>query len=223
VLLALDTSTSQAGIALYDGRVRAELVWWSGRNHARQLMPAVRDALGLVGGRVEDLSAVAAARGPGSFTGLRVGLAVARGLAFALDIPLYGFTSLEVVAAGQGNPSLPVQAVLDAGRGRVATAQYRHERGRWRQVGDILGVPLDDLVRLVRECAHQNPEGVTVAGDLSDETRHALSSLGDRVRVATAARSVRRPAILAERAWERFSDGDRPGPDDGEPIYLTRA
>jgi tRNA threonylcarbamoyladenosine biosynthesis protein TsaB len=223
VLLALDTSTAQAGIALYDGRVRAELIWWSGRNHARQLMPTIRHALDLVGGRVGELSAVAAARGPGSFTGLRVGLAVARGLAFALDIPLYGLTSLELIAAGQDHSSLPVQAVLDAGRGRVATALYRHERGRWRRVGDILGLSLDELVRLVREFAHQNQEGVTVAGDLPDETRHALASLGDRVRVAMPAMSVRRPAILAERAWEAFRNGDRPGPDDGQPIYLTRA
>src|SRR5688572_6448874 len=100
LLLAIDTSTAYAGVALYDGGVRTELVWWAGRNHARQLMPTVRGALEQLGRRPEDLAVVAAARGPGSFTGLRVGLAAAHGLAFALGLPLYGVGSLDVLAAG---------------------------------------------------------------------------------------------------------------------------
>src|SRR3954465_7408992 len=100
MLLAVDTSTSQAGLALYDGRVRTELVWHAGRDHGRHLMPAVDQALDRVGLRPGDLTAVAAARGPGSFTGLRVGLAVAQGMAVALEIPAYGIGALEVLAAG---------------------------------------------------------------------------------------------------------------------------
>jgi tRNA threonylcarbamoyladenosine biosynthesis protein TsaB len=217
-MLAVDTSTSQAGLALYDGRVQAEMLWSAGRNHARQLMPAIEETLGRLGLRPSDLGAIAAARGPGSFTGLRVGLAVARGLQFALGVPLYGVGSLDVVAAGlaPAGPAAspwPIRAVLDAGRGRFATASYRLEGEESVQAEPIVGVDLDGLVDLVAEpCA--------IVGDLTDEARERLATRG--ARVASPAASVRRPAVLAEIAWRAWMRGDPPTSDAGEPIYLAR-
>ena len=219
LLLALDTSTAQAGLALYDGRVLAEEVWWAGRNHARQLMPAVRCALERIGRAPNDLAVVAAARGPGSFTGLRVGLAAARGLAFALGLPLYGVGSLEVVAAGLAPSPWPVRAVLDAGRGRFATALYRLNGSSLAQVDGLVGVDLDGLLRLVLDRA----ERCAVVGDLPDEARERLANLGDRVWIAPPAASVRRPGVLAELAWRYWAEGKPPDPQAGEPIYLSRA
>ena len=216
LLLALDTSTAQAGVALYDGAVQAELVWAAGRDHARQLMPAVRQVLGQLGKAPGDLAAVAAARGPGSFTGLRVGLAVARGLAFALGLPLYGVGSLEVQAAGLAVSPWPVRAVLDVGRGRFATGLFRRADEGWRRDGEVVGVDLDGLLRLVGErCA--------VTGDLGMEARRRRAGLGDRAWAAPPAAAVRRRAVLAELAWRAWQRGEPPGGEDGEPIYLTRA
>ena len=161
----------------------------------------------------------AAARGPGSFTGLRVGLAVAQGLAVALGIPQYGLGSLEVLAAGLPSLDRPVRAVLAAGRGRYATALFRpdsalNERSQV-QDGDVMGVTLDSLLRLVAErCA--------IVGDLDAEGRSRLAALGEHVWVAPPALSVRRPAVLAELAWQQFCQGRPPGPEAGEPIYLSR-
>jgi tRNA threonylcarbamoyladenosine biosynthesis protein TsaB len=216
VLLALDTSTSQAGIALYDGRVRTELIWQAGRDHGRHLMPAVEEALRRIGLRPADLTAVAAARGPGSFTGLRVGLGVAQGLALALGIPMYGVGSLEVLAYGLPPLDRPVRAVLEAGRGRVATALFEPTAEGYRQAEDMQGVDLDGLVRLV-------PERCAVVGDLDAEARARLEALGAGIWVAPPALAVRRPAVLAERAWQAFQEGRLPRPEDREPIYLTRS
>ena len=226
LLLALDTSTSQAGVALYDGQVRAEMLWWAGRSHARQLMPAVQRALEQIGKGPAELAAVAAARGPGSFTGLRVGLAVARGLACALELPLYGIGSLDVTAAGLAASPWPVRAVLDAGRGRFATALFRRAGGGWTRLDTIVGVDLDGLVRLAE--ADSSPAGgapgrCAVTGDLTDEARARLAQLGERVWIAPPAASVRRPAVLAELAWRAWRSGEHPPPQGGEPIYLTRA
>lgn len=230
LLLALDTSTAQAGLALYDGRVRAEISWSAGRNHARQLMPAIRWCLDLLGRPPADLTAVAAARGPGSFTGLRVGLAVAQGLAFARALPLYGVGSLDVLAAGVPPGPEPLWAVLDAGRGRFATALYRGDDAGWRRVGDIVGLDLDGLVRLVSGGRH-GPDGSSttttlgrcrMTGDVTDEARERLAELDDAVWVAPPALSLRRAAVLAEIAWFRHAAGTPPASDDGEPIYLTR-
>ena len=182
-------------------------------------MPAIGEALRRLGSGPSDLTAVAAARGPGSFTGLRVGLAVAQGLAVALQIPLYGIGSLDVLAHGLVGWAGPVQTVLEAGRGRVATARFEVDGDGFRQKGEVMGTDVDSLLRLVvdggtRRCA--------IVGDLDAATRTRLAELGDRVWLASPALSVRRPAVLAELAWRKLERGQRPGPDDGEPIYLVR-
>lgn len=215
MLLAVDTSTTRAGIALYDGDVLAEVVWQAGRDHGRHLMPVVEETMRRIGLQPADLTAIAAARGPGSFTGLRVGLSVAQGLAVALGVPAYGIGSLEVLAAGLPPLGSPVRAVLAAGRGRFATALFQAEGGRLRQADEVVGVTVDSLLRLmVERCA--------IVGDLDAESRTRLAALGEYVWVAPPALSVRRPAVLAELAWQRFRQGCPPGPDAGEPIYLSR-
>jgi tRNA threonylcarbamoyladenosine biosynthesis protein TsaB len=215
VLLAVDTSTTRAGIALYDGEVLAEQVWQAGRDHGRHLMPAIEETMRRLGRQPSDLTAVAAARGPGSFTGLRVGLAVAQGLSLALGVPAYGIGSLDVLAAGLPPSGGPVRAVLAAGRGRFATALFEPTQGGYVQVGDVMGVTLDSLLRLVVErCA--------IVGDLDAEGRTRLGALGEHVWVAPPALSVRRPAVLAELAWHLLRQGCPPGPEAGEPIYLSR-
>lgn len=215
MLLAVDTSTSQAGLAVYDGRVRTELVWQAGRDHGRHLMPAVEASLRRIGLGPADLTVVAAARGPGSFTGLRVGLGVAQGLALALGIPMYGIGSLEVLANGLPPLGRPVRAVLEAGRGRVATARFEASQDGYIRAEDVMGVDLESLVRLVEN-------GCAVVGDLDAETRTRLAALDGDIWVAPPALSVRRPAVLAELAWWDHQQGRQPRAEDREPIYLTR-
>jgi tRNA threonylcarbamoyladenosine biosynthesis protein TsaB len=217
MLLAVDTSTTRAGIALYDGDVLAESVWLAGRDHGRHLMPAIEATMRRLGREPVDLAAVAAARGPGSFTGLRVGLAVAAGLAVGLGIPAYGIGSLTILAASLPPMGMPVRAVVSAGRGRYATALFEAgQNGRSREDDPAgVNVDLDSLLRLVVErCA--------IVGDLDPEARARLAALGDDVWVAPPALSVRRPAVLAELAWQMLSQGRPPGPEAGEPIYLAR-
>ncbi len=156
ILLALDTSTRTIGLALYDGvQVLSESVWKSHDHHTVELAPAVADALEKTGVKIKDLGAVGVAIGPGSFTGLRIGLALAKGLAIAQRLPLVGVPTLDALAAAQptdvlslggANESLrqksalferkesytnsdfqdiPLVAVLRAGRGRLAASWYR--------------------------------------------------------------------------------------------------
>jgi tRNA threonylcarbamoyladenosine biosynthesis protein TsaB len=219
VLLAIDTSTSQAGLSLYDGRVRTELVWHAGRDHGRHLLPAIEEALRRIGSAPADLTAVAAARGPGSFTGLRVGLAVAQGLALALQIPLYGVGSLRVLAHGLAGWDGPILAVLEAGRGRYATARFEPDADGYSQRSDVMGMDVDSLLRLVVDGGTSR---CAIVGDLDATIRSRLADVGERVWVASPALSVRRPAVLAELAWRTLEQGQPPGPDDGEPIYLAR-
>ena len=103
MLVAIDTATGYASLALHDGlRVRVEHTWESPRRHTVELLPRLVAALEQLDVGADHLSGVAVSRGPGSFTGLRVGMAVAKGLALARGLPLVGVPTLDVVAAAQG-------------------------------------------------------------------------------------------------------------------------
>ena len=120
MLLAIDSSTSSSGLALYDGLVvRYECIWTSTEFHSVDLAPGIQQALKLVDLQIKDLKAVAVAIGPGSYTGLRIGLAMAKGLAFSHNLAFIPVPTLDILAAGQPIQDLPMAAVLQAGRGRL--------------------------------------------------------------------------------------------------------
>ncbi len=214
MLLALDTSTRALGVALYDGvSVRAELVWQSPHYHTRELTPAIRLLLSQTETPLTAVSALAVATGPGSFTGLRIGLAVAKGLAFSRGLPLIGVPTLDVVAATQPPDERPLLAVLQAGRGRLAVGRYLARQGRWVAEGAPQVLTIEALARRIRQ-------PVRVAGELTAEQRARLARKWKNVRLATPAQSVRRPALLAELAWERWQRGEVDDPISLAPIYL---
>jgi tRNA threonylcarbamoyladenosine biosynthesis protein TsaB len=127
-VLALDTSTTRAAIALAldDGTVLVAPTA-DDRQHGRGLLPAIRDLLQAGGLTVARLDAIAVGLGPGSYTGLRVGLTAAKTIAFALGKPLVGLDSLEVLAANAGTDALRVVVVADAQRGDLFVADFVRE------------------------------------------------------------------------------------------------
>src|SRR5437870_2637966 len=126
LLLALDTSTSTAGVALFDSqRVVSETTWRAGREHSTRLLVEVEAALERIGRTVQELTGLVVARGPGSFTGVRVALSVAKGMAAGLSIPLWGVNSLDVLAHAAGKVDLPVRAVLERSEEHTSELQSR--------------------------------------------------------------------------------------------------
>lgn len=129
VLLAIDCSANLCAACVYDAGAGKELgrtVLDLGKGHAEHLMGVIADAMGQAGKTYADIEAVAVSVGPGSFTGLRVGVATARGLALSLKIPAIGVTTLEALAAEarQSFPGRPVLAAIDGGRGEIHAALY---------------------------------------------------------------------------------------------------
>lgn len=212
MILALDTSTAIASVALYEDRVLAETTWYSGRNHSIELMAQVEALLALKGVRPSQLSAVTAATGPGSYTGLRVGLASAKGLCLSLGIPMIGVPTLDVLAEPHRESDTPVRPVLDAGRRRYATALYRGDKGEFGRVGPIQG-------RRSAEIAAEISEAILLCGDL-EEFRAA--ELPATVRLASPASSLRRAGFLAEIGWRRLRAGEVSDPSQVEAFYLGR-
>jgi len=217
MLLALDTSTKQAGIALYDGArgLIAEYNWHSANRHTEELMPAVAQMLAQASAKPSGLRAVAVALGPGSFTGLRVGLAAAKGLALANGLTLLGIPTLDTVAYPHQAQPVPVIAVLQAGRGRVYWAPYAHGPGGWaaQEPARLSTVP---------ELANAVVRPLMFVGELSAVDRETLITWAGRSRVnfLPPALTLRRGGYLAELGWLRFEAGESDDPAALSPIYL---
>lgn len=123
--LALDTTLSSGSIALADGERILYSAFFDIRiTHSETLMPAVDHALKFCSVRREELQEVYVCSGPGSFTGLRIGLATAKGIAYGLNIPLFAFSSLELAALGASGLDKPILAVIDAKMKEVYYALY---------------------------------------------------------------------------------------------------
>lgn len=214
MLLALDTSTHRVGIALYDGvQVLGEMVWTSRQFHTVELAPAVADLLSRMDVTPAQLRALAVAIGPGSFTGLRIGLALAKGLALAQRLPLVGVPTLDILAAAQPLMAVPMAAVLQAGRGRLAVGWYRVVDGEWRSDGKIEVLSSEELYQRL-----QTP--TLVCGELGEDERRLLARKRKTVLLASPAQSARRPGWLAELGWRRWQAGQVDDPAALSPIYL---
>ncbi|MEY4392060.1 MAG: tRNA ((37)-N6)-threonylcarbamoyltransferase complex dimerization subunit type 1 TsaB [Actinomycetota bacterium] len=126
VILAIETAVERVGVAVGDNSgVRASAMLTSDRRHAESLAPMIDFVLSQASLRVDEIDHIAVDVGPGLFTGMRVGMATAQTMAWALDVPLVPVSSLDAIAFGFGASEDPVAVALDARRGEVYWALYR--------------------------------------------------------------------------------------------------
>jgi len=214
MLLAIDTSTAQIGLALYDeAQVIGELFWHSQANHTQELAPAIAELLKRSGTKLDSIRALGVALGPGSFTALRVGLALVKGLALARHLPVVGIPTLDILAAGMPVRELNLAAILQAGRARLAVGWYKPGENGWQSQGPA-------SVLTAEELAHRIRQRTLVCGELSAEERGRLERKFKNVVLASPAQCVRRPGILAELAWQNWQAGKAASAAGLAPIYL---
>lgn len=212
MILAIDTATRSISLALADEHtLLAESVWESQNNHTTELAPAVERILAGAAAAPKDLTAVAAAIGPGSFTGVRIGLGFAKGLALARGgLPLIGVCTLDITVRALPLNEGEAIAVIQAGRGRVVWARYRAEAGRWAAADDGRVGTWDDVARAATARS-------VVVGEIDPSGTMALQ--GNGVRTASLEQNVRRAGHLAEIGWERWRRGEVNSPATLAPIY----
>ena len=215
MLLAIDSSTSWISLALYDGiSVLYETTWQSQHHHTVELAPAIDELFERTGTKPIDLTGIAVAIGPGSFTSLRIGVAAAKGLALALKIPLVGVPSLDILAAAQPLDEIPLIAILHAGRTRLAYVTYLVEGGAWQPQHEPAAIDASDLVKTI-----SSP--TLIAGELSEEARSVLGRRWKNAMIAPPARCLRRAGYLAELGWDRLMSDRVDDPVTLAPIYLS--
>ncbi|HET7143042.1 MAG TPA: tRNA (adenosine(37)-N6)-threonylcarbamoyltransferase complex dimerization subunit type 1 TsaB [Anaerolineales bacterium] len=214
MLLAIDTSTAQVGLALYDGaQVFGEMTWTTRQHHTTELAPALSGLLSRCGVSMDMVSALGVAVGPGSFTSLRVGLSMVKGIALARRIPVIGIPTLDIIAAAQPIGRYPLVAVIQAGRTRIAFSRYKSLKNEWQVQGQVGSGTIDELADEIESPTH-------VAGELSAEDRNRLARKRVNVLLASPVNCVRRPAILAELAWTRWQKNDVDDAATLAPVYL---
>lgn len=216
MLLAVDTSNEWMGLAIYDGeQVRGERAWRSSQHHTIELAPAIQDLLASCNLIMKDITALGVAIGPGSFTSLRVGLAFAKGIVFARNIPLIGIPTLDILARAQAESNLPLAVAIQAGRGRFALGWYKNVEGVWQA---------DGLARVVSAEALKDEVASPslVCGEFTGEVRQKISE-NKNAQLISLEDSQRKPAMLAKLAWARFQNGNVDDAASLAPIYLHTA
>ena len=214
-VVAIETSTVQASVAVgtEDG-VLAEATLVRPRRHVEFSLPALQFCLDEAGVALSQVAGVAVGLGPGLFTGIRVGVAAARGLARAARIPVCGFASLDVLAfAARHTPKLVVP-VIDARRGQVYYALYRRApAGVQRLTPYLLGEPEDVAAELVAR-----GEDVLLVGDGARAYPRCFDERG--LEVGDEARRYPDARTLVELAVTRFEREEYSRPEELAPIYL---
>jgi tRNA threonylcarbamoyladenosine biosynthesis protein TsaB len=219
MLLAIDTATNTSTLALHDGAaLLCEEAWRSpANNHAVELAPAVQRMMARCGVAMGDLTALAVCSGPGSYTGLRIGVSLAKGIASARNLPLVGVGSLDIQALGHPQATGGLVSVIQAGRGRIIAGAYGWRKGRWKARNEALLMTWETLIATIDGPA-------TVTGEIDREGLAALTqaqSDGVPVTIAAAAHRLRRAGYMADEAWQqlRGHEGDFPA-QKLAPIYV---
>ena len=153
-VLAIDTSTTACSVAVVSGeRIDAEVADYSGNTHARHLMARVEEVMTQSSRRLADLDGIAVVSGPGSFTGLRIGIASAQGLALAAGVPIVGISSLEAAAWPAPASAFTVCAMLDARRQEVYAVRFDRHDGALVRIGtERVSRPEDVIERMPPGC-----------------------------------------------------------------------
>ena len=216
MILAIDTATRWLGLALYDGSsLLAEIGWKSINTQTIDLTPAIDDLFKRIDGNIADLKGIAIAIGPGSYTGLRVGLGVAKGLSLAYKIPLIGVDTLDIVATAFGPMEGQLCVVAEAGRTRIVAALYGwNKRHSWRSKGK-------PVISTWGELLGELEMATTFAGEITPEAKKQIRAHKEHTfRVASPVVSARRAGYLAELAWKRLRKGQVDDASALTPNYL---
>ncbi len=215
MILGIDTATRWLGLALHSGTaVIAETGWKCQNNHTIELTPAINEMLKRANLTPADLEAVAVAIGPGSYTGLRVGLAVAKGMALANQIPLVGISTLDIVAASFGPLPGKLVVVAEAGRTRIVAATYEWQ-SRFGWQADM--APVIDTWENVLGMVYGR---ASFTGEITPEAAKQIRAANKTFHAAPPASSVRRAGYLAEIGWQRFRKNNVDNAAELAPIYL---
>ena len=219
-VLALETSAKAVSAAVTeDGKVLASGYQDTGLTHSRTLMPIVEHILKNTDLTVQDCDVIAVAAGPGSFTGIRIGVSAAKGLAFAADKPAVGVSTLAAMARNVAWMDGLVVCAMDARRQQVYNALFQAENGRLTRLTPDRAISLEDLAAELK--ADARPK--IIVGDGAHLCYNDLSERGISCRMAPAHLVMQNAVSVALEAEELAGAGQLLTAQELQPVYLRPA
>lgn len=220
-VLAIDTSGSSAGVAvLNENKLEGEIYLNYKMQHSITLFPMIEEVLKMLEITVDDIDAIAVSGGPGSFTGLRIGVAAAKGIAQGGKKRFIGVSGLDAMAFQQVGFEGIICPIMDALRDNVYTALYSWQGGELFKVMDYDAVHIDELI----EKLQQRGERVMFCGDaLSLQKQKLIETLGEKALFAPLSTIMPRAASLAELALLRLKRGEVDDIHTYSPIYIRKS
>jgi len=215
-ILAVDTATGSCSVAFFkDRRLIAEEVYTAGKTHSRHLMSIIDHILGRCESTPADLDGIAVTRGPGTFTGLRIGLSTVKGLAAAIAKPVVGVSSLDALAWPLAWTRRPVVAMIDARRGEVYHARFSGEDGSEPSQKAMVDDPEEAIEKL--------PEGAILVGSGAVLYREVWARRRPDVCLAPETAHVIRAASVGMLAMDRFENRTADSVEVLAPEYIRKS
>ncbi|ABO51391.1 peptidase M22, glycoprotease [Desulforamulus reducens MI-1] len=217
-ILGIEAATPVAGVAMVEnGRILAERLVNNRRTHSVNLLPMIKDIIEEAGITTKQVNAVAVSSGPGSFTGLRIGMTTAKTLAWIWQIPIIGVSTLEALALPLMAREQIVCPILNARKNEVYTSIFRGRTGRPEMLEGPLAIGISELVQKLEKW----PGPVTFVGDaVPVYQEEIIKLLGQRALFGAQSAQLPRGAAVAELGYWEMLAGGGVMPLDLEPEYI---
>lgn len=215
-ILAIDTSTRVGSIALVEGPLlKAQNILDIRATHNQRLLPGIERILTDAGWSLDDLDGFAVSLGPGSFTGLRIGLSIVKGLAWATGKPLVGVPTLDGLAANVSFVPYMICPILDARKGEIYAALYRQgDEGIPERLTSYMAIKPEEMLALISETTVIIGDGLLSHGD------YLRRELGNLLVLAPPHLSVIHASSLAWLGWHRLRSGEFEDVSSCTPLYV---
>ena len=218
IILGIETATMTGGLALIDeGKLISEYTLNMKTTHSSRLMPALDWILKDASLNKNQIDGIAISIGPGSFTGLRIGLATAKGLAMGLNIPLVTVPTLDALAYNVSYSPYQICPVLDARKKEVYSATYRYENSVIVRKSPYQVMSPDELVGQINEKTIMTGDALSIYGEIFLEKLDRLAIF------ANNSQRLPRASVIAELGLSKLKAGDIADLASSEPLYIRHA
>ena len=219
-MLAIDTATQVSSVAVAsEGRLLSELTMQGKLTHSETLLPHIEQVLKMAAVDKSQLTGIVVSNGPGSFTGLRIGLAAAKAMSYVLGIPLVGVSTLQAMAYQLPVPGVRLMCLLDAQKGNAYVESYKWENNNLQVVEAVKVAKISDIVAGCGQFAEQ----VILLGDAVQKKIAGKIELPANVSTAMPHLIMPRAACVAMLGQQRLLAGDADNVMDLEPVYIRRS
>ncbi|WP_035293962.1 MULTISPECIES: tRNA (adenosine(37)-N6)-threonylcarbamoyltransferase complex dimerization subunit type 1 TsaB [Clostridiaceae] len=219
-ILSIDSSTEVASCAvLEDAKVLGEITFNYKKQHSVILMPMIENLLQNIGLNINSIDGFVCSKGPGSFTGLRIGMATIKGLCQGLNKPLVSVSSLDSLANNLAYTSGLICPILDALRDNVYTALFTFHNGKLCRITDYMAIHIDELINIIKE----KNSTVTFIGDGTYKFSSKLRNSLDQCFFAPTHLNIMNSASLGQLGMELFKENKTDDILTASPVYLRKS